>query len=284
MKTVRIRGAIDLDAALSMGQSFCWQKRGEWHFGTIGGHLMRVQTRENGSLLAVDPPNGRVERYFDVERDMRAVQREIARRCLIAGKAAERFPQVRMLRQPFWECLAGFLLSSVNNIKRIARIVENLSQAFGADAFVGGRSERAFPSADALAVASIERLYELGTGFRARGLREAAEAVSRGGLAVKPLRSAPLEEARRTLMELRGVGPKIADCVLLYGLDRPEAFPLDVWMLREMRRLYFNGESRSADEIQAFARGRFGELAGYAQLYLYHSARMDGMDDSRAGG
>ncbi len=274
MRTYPLQGSINLNAVLTMGQTFAWKKRGEWHVGSIGGQVVRVKTENGGATLIADAPDDRPRRYFDAERDMQALRREIALRCPRAARAAAQFPQIRMLRQPLWECLAGFLLSSVNNIKRIARIVENLSQSLGGEQTVGGQKERAFPSAEAVAETSIESLYALGTGFRARGLQAAARAARDGELDAESLRRAPMEEARQTLMGLRGVGPKIADCVLLYALDHARAFPLDVWMLREMRRIYFKGEERPAAEIQAFAQTQFGEFAGYAQLYLYHAARM----------
>ena len=145
MRTYPLQGRIDLNAVLTMGQTFAWKKRGEWHVGSIGGQVVRVKTENGGATLIADAPDDRPRRYFDAEGDMQALRREIALRCPDAARAAAQFPQIRMLRQPLWECLAGFLLSSVNNIKRIARIVENLSQSLGGEQTVGGQKSAPSP-------------------------------------------------------------------------------------------------------------------------------------------
>ena len=276
---VPLKGSLDLDSALTMGQTFCWRIEDEWRVGCIDGCLVRVRV-DGDALFAEGYTSGSsltelTTRYFDSERDLPAFQRELSVEPNVAG-AIGRHPGLRVLRQPFWECLAYFILSSVNNIKRITKIVATLSATYGeqfeGDDFAG----HAFPRPERLVDLPLDALYDCGTGFRAKGLHNAARAVADGSLNADELRRTPLPEARTRLMTLHGVGEKIADCVLLYSLDHFDAFPIDVWIRRQMERLYFNGETQKPEAIQAFAREKFGRWAGYSQMYLFHDARLQG--------
>ena len=268
-------GAVDLDSLLTMGQTFAWTRVDDAYHGSIRGKCLRVAV-DGASIVAegagsADTLGSVVREYFDTDFDLPALQRELGRDEHVAAAVA-RHPGLRVLRQPLWECLASFILSTVNNIPRIQRIVNRLSDEFGARSpLPDGRP--GFPTPEAIAEGSLDALYECGTGFRARGLSEAARAVADGDLDEAELRSVPVDEARARLVSLYGVGDKVAGCILLYGLGRFEAFPVDVWIKREMERLYFEGRETTPARIRAFAQERFGEWAGYAQVYLFHGAR-----------
>jgi N-glycosylase/DNA lyase len=262
-----------------MGQTFVWRRVGDGFLGSVAGIGVRVAVDRNHVTVEGNVPEGELTslftRYFDAERDVPALQTELARDPYVAD-AIRRHSSIRVLRQPFWECLASFILSSVNNVPRITRIVARLSQRFGLPFRLGNDEWFTFPLPERLAATSVESLVECGVGFRAKALRLAAQSVVDGTLDDASLRAASYEDARTRLVRLFGVGEKIADCVTLYSLDHFEACPLDVWMRRELERLYFDARETRVERIREFVRDRFGAWAGYAQLYLYHDARTRG--------
>ena len=208
--------------------------------------------------------------YFDLDTDYPRIREELSRRDEWIRKAADEYGGIRILRQQPWECLVSFILSQNNKIERIKSIIQNITERFGeplADGYY------AFPSPDTLAGASVDELLACKAGFRAKYLADAAKKVSNGEVVLESLYDAPMEDARAALMGIKGVGEKIADCVLLFSLGKSGAFPADVWIKRVIRELYFGGGSVSYKTIGDFANERFGEHAGLAQEYLYAYAR-----------
>lgn len=273
------RGELNLSAVLFMGQTFVWRRAEKGYLGSVEGVGVRVQVEGTHLFAEGDASEERLvsllSRYFDTERDLPTLQAHLAHDPFVA-EAIQRHRGLRVLRQPFWECLAGFVLSSVNNVRRITGVVTRLSQRFGRPYRLGNEEGFAFPTAEHVASASVETLMECGTGFRAKALKMAATSLVEGSLDEMSLRTGSYEAAKMRLMTLFGVGEKIADCVALYSLDYFEACPLDVWMRRELERLYFGGAKTPLTHLRKFVRQRFGAWAGYAQLYLYHNARTKG--------
>ena len=182
---------------------------------------------------------------------------------------------LRLLRQDPWECLASFILSSTKRITQIEQIVAELCRRFG-DPLIPlspGESVFSFPPAERLARCSEAELRACKAGFRAPHLLTAARSVASGRCDLSRLGWLPLAEARDQLMVLPGVGPKIADCVLLFAFGFAEAFPLDVWVLRALGQLYFPGRRMTPQRLREFAATHFGAQAGYAQQYLFHYMR-----------
>ena len=174
---------------------------------------------------------------------------------------------MRLLNQPVWECLVSFLLSSNNNVKRISGIIERLCKCFGKD--MGGYF--AFPTAEMLAGAGEDNIFACGAGYRAVYVAEAAGAVA-AGFDLEGLPKMGYDAAKKELMKLKGVGEKVADCVLLYSCGYREAFPVDVWVQRAVEKR-FPDAGRTGREYREFAAKRFGRLAGLAQQYLFHFER-----------
>jgi N-glycosylase/DNA lyase len=182
---------------------------------------------------------------------------------------------LRLLRQEPWECLASFVLSSTKQIVQIRRMVELLSERLGEPVAVpaGHPPAYAFPEAARLAGVGETELRACGLGFRARYLRAVAARIARAEPELESLRERSLEAAREGLLALPGVGPKIANCVLLFALGFERAFPLDVWVLRALRQLYFPGRRVTFRRLQRFSETYFGPRGGYAQQYLFHHMR-----------
>ena len=244
-----------LGQTLDCGQCFRWRRApdGAWE-GAAGARFVRI-TEENLERVLAD---GFWGDYFDMERDYGAIRRSLCARDPMLEKAADFAPEIRILNQDPWEAFASFLLSQCNNIGRIRGLVSRLCRQYGGPV-PGGFS---FPAPQAIAVLSEQDLRALGCGYRAGYLLEAARKAAEGALDFGALRRQPLPEAREALMRFSGIGPKVADCVLLYGLHRLDAFPMDVWMKRAMKTLF---PGRKPEE--------FGEYAGIAQQYIFHYSR-----------
>ncbi|MCS7338667.1 MAG: hypothetical protein NZ739_10605 [Verrucomicrobiae bacterium] len=182
---------------------------------------------------------------------------------------------MRLLRQDPWECLASFILSSNNHVRRIREMIATLCERYGEPVEVppGYPPAFAFPEPERIAAATERELRRCKLGFRAPYLLGAARAVARREPDLTSLGSRSYETARRALLELPGVGPKVADCVLLFAYGFQTAFPVDVWILRALRMFYFRGRKPTRRQIDEFVRAHFGPYAGYAQQYLYHYMR-----------
>lgn len=183
---------------------------------------------------------------------------------------------LRLLRQDPWECLASFILSSTKQIVQIRKIIELLCQRYGKVLPSGGSTnrQRAFPCPATITACSEAELRECGMGFRAPALRAAAGRIADGTLVLDDLARLSTTEARQRLIELPGVGDKIANCVLLFAYGAQDAFPMDVWILKALRELYFHGRQVGRTDLDAFVRAHFGPHAGYAQQYLFHYMRV----------
>jgi N-glycosylase/DNA lyase len=182
---------------------------------------------------------------------------------------------LRLLRQDPWECLASFILSSTKQILQIQQVVSLLCHRYGERLSVPTGHDPAFgfPSPERLATIPEAELRACKMGFRAPFLLAAARRVAEGSLDLKKLAESPVESARAELMSLKGVGAKICECVLLFAYGRQDAFPVDVWVMKALRQLYFPRRKKSLRQLQAFAARHFGPNAGYAQQYLFHYAR-----------
>ena len=261
---VKISGVRDLDLAetLDCGQSFRWEEENGGFRGIAYGR--EVFMRLSGTELYIDGASeedfGNIWRpYLDLDLDYAAVRENVSAIHPVLREAARFAPGIRILRQEPWEALCSFIISQNNNIKRIKGIVKRLCESFGKK--TGGGY--AFPTAERLAALEPDDLAPLRAGFRNKYIIDAAVRVSSGEVDLEKCRTIEYEEARAELMKIKGVGVKVADCTLLFGLHRIEAFPLDVWMKRAMEKL-FPGLSPSD----------FGEYAGIAQQYIFHYSRM----------
>jgi N-glycosylase/DNA lyase len=190
---------------------------------------------------------------------------------------------LRLLRQDPWECLASFILSSTKQIVQIRQIVALLCERFGEpcsvepvarlDSATGRTLQFSFPTPQRLATATEAELRACKMGFRAPNLLAAAREIAEGRFDLERIRHLPHAEARTELMKLRGVGGKIADCVLLFAYGFDSAFPVDVWIERALQQLYFPRRRASEKRLRGFAATHFGPHAGYAQQYLFHYIR-----------
>ncbi|HEX4266232.1 MAG TPA: DNA glycosylase [Verrucomicrobiae bacterium] len=267
----------DLAATLESGQAFRWKFiDGGWN-GVLGNHWVRLRADEFSITAETAAPVSDwhwLTHYLQIELDLSVVvatfpDDEPIRAALTACRG------LRLLRQDPWECLASFILSSTKQIVQIRQIVSLLCERFGEPIPAGSPygPAFAFPSPARLARATEADLRACKMGFRAPYLLETARSVVEGKIDLERLRELPVEIARGELINLPGVGRKIADCVLLFAYGFQSAFPVDVWVIKALQRLYFPRRRASAKRLRHFSETHFGTNAGYAQQYLFHYMR-----------
>jgi N-glycosylase/DNA lyase len=265
---------LNLDATLSSGQAFSWRRTPTGHWsGWIDGHPCLVWM-QGDALRAVGPGLTRdaVNAYFGLDLPMEEILASFPSDPWL-DKARAFAPGLRILRQDPWETLCNFICSSLKQITQIEQINHDLRHAFG-EKF--GDDRHTFPTAARLAQTTEAQLRACRLGFRARHLHVAAQQIASSEISLVKLATLPTPEALEQLVRLRGVGEKVANCVLLFAYGRAEAFPIDVWVERVLRQLYFKGNPRVQHEkLRAFARSHFGPYRGYAQQFLFHWIRTD---------
>jgi N-glycosylase/DNA lyase len=268
----------DLDTTLGSGQSFRWQKSGSTWIGVIGKRWVRLQQIQSSITATVADPvcdwNWLVH-YLQLDIGLEEIVRTFPDdQPMQAALRACR--GLRLLRQDPWECLASFILSSTKQIVQIQQIIALLTERFGEPLPAAPSYPRAFsfPAPERLSRCTETELRECKMGFRAPYLLETARTIVSGRFDLQRLSSLPLGSARAELMSLPGVGRKIADCVLLFAYGFPAAFPVDVWVIKALRELYFPRTKRAhLKRLRQFSEEHFGPHGGYAQQYLFHYMR-----------
>lgn len=212
-------------------------------------------------------------KYFDLDRDYNYIKTKISENDEILQKAVEFAPGIRILNQDRFECLISFIISQNNRIPMIKKVISNISRKYGK--YIGTFNNEdyyAFPTVDELSVADEAGLMECRTGFRAKYIIDAVERVKKREIILENNDMAT-DDLRKMLMTIKGVGPKVADCTMMFSFGRCETFPTDVWVKRIMSELYFDGTEVNLKEIHNKAEELFGDFAGYAQQYLFNYAR-----------
>ena len=263
---IKISGVKDLDLGetLDCGQSFRWKRNDNGSFSGVA--FNRAVTMDLiGTDLYID--NAPMEdydlwyNYLDLQLDYGKIRDSISNIHPVLKEASAYAPGIRILRQDPWEALCTFIISQNNNIKRIKGIVERLCENFGEKLSDG---EYTFPTAEKLSKLSVDDLAPIRAGFRNKYIIDGAQKVNSGEVNLNICYDLPYDEAQQELMKIKGVGTKVADCTLLFGFHRIEAFPLDVWMKRAMEKLFPTMSPKD-----------FGEYAGIAQQYIFHYSRMN---------
>ncbi len=242
-------------------------KAGKWHYVTARDRIFRVcQSADQLEFQGGDREF--LTSYFALDEPYPHILAEINKDPFI-DKAIRAYRGMRIVRQDAWECLISFLCSSAANIPKIKTNIEGMSQFFGEKIRAFGSEGYAFPNPGTLD--NYEKIVRAKTGFRAKYIKAVNDVVDEAFLA--SLKKMPYLEAKKALKCLPGVGDKIADCVLLFSLDFTEAFPVDTWMKKILRKWYFNNENVPEQQLQDFGIRYFGKYAGYAQQFLYMAAR-----------
>lgn len=209
--------------------------------------------------------------FFDIGRDYGEIKQTLANDSVM--KTAITYGDgIRILNQDLWEAVVSFIISASNNIPRIKGIIERFCTAYGEKIDYMGHTYYSFPSVETVADLSREDLAVIRAGYRDKYIIDAAQKFRSKIISEKSLRSLGTAQAKNELMKINGIGNKVSDCILLFGLQRTDSFPVDVWIKRIMEYCYFDSE-QNIETVSDFANKRFGSLGGFAQQYLFFYAR-----------
>ena len=281
---------FSLEHTLDCGQLFRWQKLGDWWYGVVAGRVIKIKQDNNRLIFQVFPDttnNGFLKNYLRLDDDLPHILSQISKDEHMR-QAINLFCGLRLCRQEPWECLISYICATYKSIPAIKKMIRSISRCYGKKLTFDGIDFYTFPKPEQLAQVRPEDLKCCGLGLRTERVIETAKLVNSGKLSLEALKRSDYRDAKRELLALPGVGQKVADCVLLFSLEKLEAFPIDVWMKRAATSIYSNHFDSSFIKrlaskgsitpkeyrtIGSFARGYFGNYAGYAQEYLFHYLR-----------
>lgn len=272
-----VDGVSDFDPKhiFECGQCFRWIRENDGTYtGVVRGKVANV-SYSNGRLVidnaTIDDFKNIWFDYFDLGRDYGEIKKavdvdEIMHEAVAFGSG------IRILRQEPWETLISFIISSNNRIPRIMKIIEDMSRYYGREIKYRQKSYYSFPDVKSLAACSLEDINRCRAGYRCGYIHKTAADIAEGRIDLDKTKDLDTDKARKYLLQLCGVGNKVADCYLLFSGTKYDVFPIDVWVKRVMEELYFKREA-DFSEIQKLARDKFGRYAGIAQQYLFYYAR-----------
>ena len=273
---------FDLKDIFECGQCFRWNKQIDNSYtGVVGNNVLNIKKIDNDIYIksvGKDEIKQLVENYFDLNRNYEEIKYKLSRidenmeKSILYGKG------IRILNQDLWEMIISYIISANNNIPRIKGIIEKLSKKYGNEIIFEEQSYYTFPTVEQLSKASVQDFRKLGLGFRDIRVYETTKIIKNKEIDLENLKKEEnFEIIRNELLKLPGVGPKVADCILLFStLKRWEAFPIDVWVRRVMNELYIKNPDETKvkkQEIEKIAHEKFGNLAGIAQQYLFYWKR-----------
>ena len=274
--------SFELADIFDCGQCFRWNKQENGSYtGVFKGNVMNVK-KEQDEIIFKGICNGNikdvVEEYFDLNRDYEKIKEHLKNIDENVKKSVEYGQGIRILNQDLWEMIISYIISANNNIPRIKGIIEKLSKKYGNMIEWNGEKYYTFPTPEQLENVSIQDYRDLGAGFRDIRLYETVHMILDKKVDLEEMQNnSNTLEVRDKLLTLSGVGPKVADCILLFStLKRFEVFPIDVWVRRVMNELYIKNEDETKvnkKQIEKIAQDKFGNLAGIAQQYLFYWKR-----------
>ncbi len=276
-KTVIVSNIKDFNPVhtFECGQCFRWVSQDDGSYtGVARGRVLNVKV-EDGVLILKNTDLDDFKNiwfdYFDLGRDYGKVKEAVMKDDTMKEAVAFGWG-IRLLKQDIWETLISFIISANNRIPRIMKTVGVISKIYGGKLEMDGKYYYSFPGVEKLIQSSLEELEVCKGGFRCKYILNSSNMLEKGEINLGKIHLMDTDRAREELMKFPGVGPKVADCVLLYSGTKYDVFPTDVWVKRVMEELYFKRET-SLNEIQKFAAGYFGNFAGFAQQYLFYFAR-----------
>lgn len=264
---------INIDDTINSGQVFLWKKIDSKWYGINGKNILILKDE-------LDIKSKEVQKFFRFDDDFQEIKKQLSKD-KVMKKAIGNFPGMRILRQDPFQCYISFIVSSNSNIPNIQTRLQKLSQKFGEKKIIGKNEFFLFPKPEKLANASINDIAKCGLGYRTKYVKKAAIAVSKGIIDFPSLKKQDYQEARDDLCQVFGIGKKVADCIMLFSLDKLEAVPLDRWVLRILEK-YYSKEfqistktitEKTYDELHNKIVDHFGKYAGYGQQFLFKNER-----------
>ncbi len=285
---IKNQDSFDLKDIFECGQCFRWeQNQDNTYTGIIKNGVLNVkilkETNVNCEIYCDIEFKGYLDKdikdvvkdYFNLETDYLKIKRELSN---IDNNLAESIKYgggIRILHQDFWEMIISYIISANNNIPRIKKIINAISQKYGRKLCWQGKEYYLFPTCEELSKANKEDLRNLGTGFRDKYIYQTTQEILKIGLD-EFYKLDNTKDIEKRLLDFQGIGPKVADCIILFGLNRFDTFPVDVWVRRVMNELYIHEKDEAKVDkkiLLSFAEEKFGSLAGLAQQYLFYWRR-----------
>ena len=266
---------IDVENSINSGQVFLWRKNNNYWYGINGQDILKITN--SGSVKSYQ--NIKTD-FFRKKDNFQKIIKSISKDS-ITKKAVKQYPGLRILEQDPFQCLISFIVSSNSNIPKIKSSLENISKKFGIKVKFENQEFFLFPEPENLANASINEIKSCGVGYRAKFIKEAAKKIMQKKIDFEYLKKCSYNEAKKEICQIPGVGNKVADCILLFSLNKLESFPLDRWMIRILEKYYsnkFHLETKTITEkryeiLHEKIVNHFGPFAGYAQQFLFKMER-----------
>lgn len=267
---------FNLKYTLECGQCFRWKNIEEnMYVGVIEDRVLRIK-QENDMIYVWSNKRENLEQvvkeYFDLDSDYALLESKIAKVDKFVESALNYSSGIRILNQPLFETYISYIISANNNIKRISKSVNDISKMYGKKVLFEGEEYYLFPTLEEISKCTVEELLRCGLGFRAKYVVHNIEVLNENENMLLDVKSMQTTEAKKRLLEFMGIGPKVADCILLFSLRRGEVFPVDVWVKRIMEKLYFK-KNTSLKEIANYATEKYGVDAGIIQQHLFYNVR-----------
>jgi len=278
-----IEGVKDFDGThtFECGQCFRWTKEADGSYtGVAMERVVNIKTDTEKSTVTIHNTN--LEEfhsiwfdYLDLGRDYGEIKKELSKEVILA-EAISYGQGMRILKQSPWELLISFIVSANSNIPKISKSLNILSELYGSPIEYEEKVYYAFPTLEQLEKADLEGINLCRAGYRCKYILDAIKKVQYNEINLEEISKMDITSARKELMKVNGVGPKVADCIMLFSMGKHAAYPVDVWVKRVTEH-YFLGKDVAIKDIQAYAQEKFGELAGFAQQYMFYYAREKGL-------
>ena len=267
---------INLDYSFNSGQVFLWEKDGNNWYGINGSDIISISDNSNNIESFSKNPMDILRKGDNSSKIIQNISKD-----KIVKKAVKRFSGLRLLRQDPFQCYISFVISSNSNIQKIRRVLQNLCRKFGTKVRFDGKEFFLFPEPNMLSKVSKNDLLSCGLGYRANFVKEAANAVKSGEIDFGYLKKTNYQTAKESLVKIYGIGNKIADCIMLFSLDKLDAFPLDRWMIRVLQKYYYEKfpissktlTEKTYENLHEEIVRHFGPYAGYSQQFLFKMER-----------
>ena len=266
---------IDIDNSINSGQVFLWEKNEmDWH-GINGQDILKIN--KNGVIKSIR--NSKTN-FFRKDDDIEEIIKSISKDKIVK-KAVKEYEGLRIFKQDPFQCMISFIISSNSNIQKIKSSLEKITKKFGTKVKIGDKEFFTFPKPENIANASINEIKACGVGYRAPFIKEAAKMVVLQKIDFKYLEKCDYHEAKKKMCLVPGIGNKVADCIMLFSLNKLEAFPLDTWMIKILEKYYskeFKIETKTITQKQYELLhekivNHFGPYCGYAQQFLFKMER-----------
>lgn len=272
---------FNLKDTVECGQCFRWEKLEEeenTYIGVLKDRVVKVKQEKDTLYITssnYDNLEKVIRKYFDLDEDYESIEKTISTFDDNIKKAVKNTSGIRILNQNFFEMIMSYIISANNNIPRISKSIKDISKKYGKKVIFENNEYYLFPTAEELRNVSEEEFKNSGVGFRARYLKNTVKAILDKKIDLEKIKKLSTKEAKDELLKLQGVGPKVADCILLFSCERREVFPIDVWVERVMHNLYFKNSSKRIrkNDILEYANKNFGKYAGIVQQHLFHNVR-----------